>query len=63
MADRKASKPKKPKTARWQRMVMMDKEILDVQARCYADRRLDDPISLLLAYELQLSTGRCTRQA
>lgn len=30
MADRKSSKPKKPKTARWQRIAMMDKEILDV---------------------------------
>ena len=31
MADRKASKPKKLKTARWQRLAMMDKEILDVE--------------------------------
>ena len=31
MADRKSSKPKKPKTARWQRIAMMDKEILDVE--------------------------------
>jgi hypothetical protein len=30
MAERKSSKPKKPKTARWQRIAMMDKEILDV---------------------------------
>ena len=27
----KSSKPKKPKTARWQRIAMMDKEILDVE--------------------------------
>jgi excisionase family DNA binding protein len=31
MAERKSSKPKKPKTARWQRIAMMDKEILDVE--------------------------------
>ena len=31
MADRKSPKPKKPKTARWQRIAMMDKEILDVE--------------------------------
>jgi hypothetical protein len=31
MADRKSSKPKKPKTARWQRIAMMDREILDVE--------------------------------
>jgi excisionase family DNA binding protein len=31
MAERRASKPKKPKTARWQRIAMMDKEILDVE--------------------------------
>ena len=31
IADRKSSKPKKPKTARWQRLAMMDKEILDVE--------------------------------
>src|SRR5262249_52065381 len=31
MADRKSSKSKKPKTARWQRIAMMDKEILDVE--------------------------------
>src|ERR1700675_5042759 len=31
MADRKPPKPKKPKTARWQRIAMMDKEILDVE--------------------------------
>ena len=31
MADRKSSKPKKPKTARWQRIAMMDKEIVDVE--------------------------------
>jgi excisionase family DNA binding protein len=29
--ERKPSKPKKPKTARWQRIAMMDKEILDVE--------------------------------
>ena len=31
MADRKPSKPKKPKTARWQRLAIMDKEIVDVE--------------------------------
>ena len=31
MAERKSSKSKKPKTARWQRIAMMDKEILDVE--------------------------------
>jgi hypothetical protein len=31
MAERTSSKPKKPKTARWQRIAMMDKEILDVE--------------------------------
>ena len=31
MAERKPSKPKKLRTARWQRIVMMDKEILDVE--------------------------------
>src|SRR2546430_14600960 len=31
MAERKSSKPKKPKTARWQRLVMMEKDILDVE--------------------------------
>jgi excisionase family DNA binding protein len=31
MADRKLSKPIKPKTARWQRLAMMDKELLDVE--------------------------------
>src|SRR6267142_239943 len=31
MAERKPSKPKKLKTARWQRIAMMDKEILDVE--------------------------------
>jgi excisionase family DNA binding protein len=31
MAERKASKPKKPKTAHWQRIAMMDKEIVDVE--------------------------------
>ena len=31
MGERKSSKPKKPKTARWQRIAMMDKEILDVE--------------------------------
>ena len=31
MADRTSPKPKKPKTARWQRIAMMDKEILDVE--------------------------------
>jgi len=31
MADRKSPKPKKPKTTRWQRIAMMDKEILDVE--------------------------------
>ena len=30
MADRKLSKPIKPKSSRWQRLAMMDKEILDV---------------------------------
>jgi len=31
MAERRASKPKKPKTARWQRIAMMDKDIVDVE--------------------------------
>jgi excisionase family DNA binding protein len=31
MAERKPSKAKKPKTARWQRIAMMDKEIVDVE--------------------------------
>jgi excisionase family DNA binding protein len=31
MAERKSPKPKKPTTARWQRIAMMDKEILDVE--------------------------------
>jgi hypothetical protein len=31
MAERKSSKSKKPKTARWQRIAMMDREILDVE--------------------------------
>jgi excisionase family DNA binding protein len=31
MGERKSSKPKKPKTARWQRIAMMDREILDVE--------------------------------
>jgi excisionase family DNA binding protein len=31
MAERKSSKPKKPKTSRWQRIAMMDKEIVDVE--------------------------------
>jgi excisionase family DNA binding protein len=31
MADRTLSKPIKPKTTRWQRIAMMDKEILDVE--------------------------------
>ena len=31
MAERTSSKPKKPKTSRWQRIAMMDKEILDVE--------------------------------
>ena len=31
MVDRQTPKPKKPKTARWQRIAMMDKEILDVE--------------------------------
>jgi hypothetical protein len=31
MAAQKSAKPKKPKTARWQRLAMMDKEILDVE--------------------------------
>src|SRR5215468_8552394 len=31
MAERRSSKPKKSKTARWQRIAMMDKEILDVE--------------------------------
>ena len=31
MAERKPPKPKKPKTARWQRIAMMDKEIVDVE--------------------------------
>ena len=31
MAERTSSKPKKPKIARWQRLAMMDKEIVDVE--------------------------------
>jgi excisionase family DNA binding protein len=31
MAERKSSKSTKPKTARWQRIAMMDKEIVDVE--------------------------------
>jgi excisionase family DNA binding protein len=31
MADRNPPKPKKLKTSRWQRIVMMDKKILDVE--------------------------------
>jgi excisionase family DNA binding protein len=31
MAERKSSTSKKPKTARWQRIAMMDREILDVE--------------------------------
>jgi excisionase family DNA binding protein len=31
MAERKKPKPKKPKTARWQRIAMMDKDIVDVE--------------------------------
>jgi excisionase family DNA binding protein len=31
MADRKSPQPRTPKTTRWQRIAMMDKEILDVQ--------------------------------
>ena len=31
MAERKSSKSKKPKTARWQRIAIMDKEIVDVE--------------------------------
>src|SRR5256885_9098483 len=31
MAERQLPKPKKPKTTRWQRIAMMDKEILDVE--------------------------------
>jgi len=36
MADRKSAKPKKPKTARWQRIAMMDKEILDMEVPVHA---------------------------
>ncbi len=31
MAEPKPPQPKKPKTSRWQRIAMMDKEILDVE--------------------------------
>ena len=31
MADRKSPKPRTPKITRWQRIAMMDQEILDVQ--------------------------------
>ena len=31
MAERTSPRPKKPKTARWPRLALMDKEILDVE--------------------------------
>src|SRR5438128_2521674 len=48
MADRKPPKPKKPKTSRWQRIAMMDKEILDVEGASTTPLKARIPFHLIV---------------